>query len=327
KKTYIMDDAEQFLPNYLRFVKGIIDSNNLPLNISREILQSNQIISKIRQSITKRILNLLLSLKKNNFEKYYDFWKQFGIIIKEGPAEDPQNKELILNLLLFTSLNTNSNEQKLSLKEYVKKMPDKQEKIYYITADSYESAKSSPNLEIFRSKKIDVLLLSERIDEWMMNYLSEFEGIKFQSASKSDNSINKLINVSKNSESLNKSTKKLKPLLEKIQMFLDKKIKKVQLTYRLIDTPAIVITDANDMSTQMAKLFSAAGQSVPDIKYILEINPNHALIKKISQIKEEKILKEWIMILFDQALLTEKGSLENPNLFISRINHFLLTSE
>jgi len=325
KRTYIFDDAEQFLPNYLRFIKGIIDSNDLPLNISREILQNNQLILKIRQSLTKRILNLLLSLLKNNSKKYYMFWNQFGSIIKEGPAEDSKNKELILNLLLFTSINTGHSEQTLTLQEYVKKMPKEQEKIYFITADSYESAKNSPNLEIFKNKKIDVLLLSERIDEWMMNYISEYQGKKFQSVSKSDESINKLINSSKQNEETIKLNKKLEPLIEKSKEILNEKVKDVRLTYRLIDTPAIVITDTNDMSTQMAKLFSAAGQSTPDVKYIFEINPNHSLIKKIAQIQDKKMLTNWVMILFEEALLVEKGSLENPNLFVSRINKFLLT--
>lgn len=324
KRIYILDDAEQFLPNYLRFVKGIIDSNDLPLNISREILQSNQLIPKIKQSITKKILNLLLLLAKDNIKKYYVFWKQFGSIIKEGPAEDPQNKELILNLLLFTSINTNNSEQTLTLKEYVNKMPKEQEKIYFITADNYESAKNSPNLEIFRNKKIDVLLLSERIDEWMMNYISEYQGKKFQSASKSDDSINKLLNISEKSEETNKLTTELEPLIKKSKKILDGKVKNVRLTYRLTNTPAIVITDAKDISTQMAKLFSAAGQPIPDVKYIFEINPNHSLIKKIAKIKDEKTLKDWIMILFEEALLIEKGSLENPNKFINRINKFLL---
>ncbi|BBI01366.1 heat shock protein 90 [Buchnera aphidicola (Nipponaphis monzeni)] len=319
-KVFIMEDTEQFLPNYLRFVKGLVDSNDLPLNISREILQNNQIIQKIRQTITKKLLNTLQNLFNNDIKKYYVFWQQFGTILKEGPAEDPQNRQFIMNLLLFTSLKHNNSEQTLSLKKYTTNMAKGQNKIYYITSDSYESAKNSPHLEIFLKNDIDVLLLFEKIDEWMMNYLNEYEDKKFCPANKPDDFINKLIIPQINEQNLQN---KMQPFLEKIKKILGNKIKDVRVTYKLVHTPSILVTEAKEMSTQMAKLFSAAGQSVPSIKYILEINPEHALIQKISKIVEEKNIKDWILLIFEQALFVEKGTLDDPNQFINRINKLL----
>ncbi|HMI76776.1 MAG TPA: molecular chaperone HtpG [Buchnera sp. (in: enterobacteria)] len=325
KHVYIMDDAEQFLPNYLRFIRGIIDSNDLPLNISREILQDNKIIHNLRQALTKRVLQILEKLETTNVEKYQSFWNQFGLVIKEGLAEDSINYNRIANLLRFSALSTNSPIQTLSLKEYVKNMDTKQEKIYFITADSYISASSSPHLELFKQKGIDVLLLSDRIDEWMMNYLTEFQGKKLQSISKNDESLNHLINKTPLKD--NKIEEKITLFIDKIKTILKDQIKDVRLTYRLIDTPSIVLTDSNEMTTQMSKLFSAAGQKVPPIKYIFEINPEHKLIKKIINIKDDKNIQEWIYLLFEQALLTERGSLENTNQFINRINTLLIKNK
>lgn len=325
KRVYIMDNAEHFLPNYLRFVRGLIDSNDLPLNVSREILQDNRITHNLRQALTKRILQMLESLAKNDNKKYKIFWNQFGLVLKEGPAEDTVNKITISNLLRFSSIKTNSPEQTLSLNDYVKNMIPKQEKIYYITSDSYLSANTSPHLEFFRKKGIDVLLLSDRIDEWMMNYLTEFQEKKFQSISKIDESLNELIKEDKKKENCSEINSEI--FIKKVKEILKDQVKDVHFTYRLIDTPAVVLTDVNEMTTQMAKLFSAAGQKVPQIKYIFEINPNHTLVKKIMNVKNDILLYDWIQLLLEQALLIEKGNLDNPNQFINRINKLLVNQQ
>ncbi|QCI22314.1 molecular chaperone HtpG [Buchnera aphidicola] len=322
KRVFIMDNSQKFLPNYLRFIRGLIDSSDLPLNISREILQDNSITNNIKKSLTKRSLKMLETLSKNSNKKYHTFWNQFGLILKEGPAEDSENLSKITNLLRFTSIKNNSSEQTLSLKEYVSNMNEKQEKIYYITADSYISAKNSPHLELFKKNNIDVLLLSDRIDEWMMNYLVEFEGKKFQSISKEDTSLNQLTEEKKIKN--NELSKEMINFLKKVKNLLGNKVKDVRLTYRLTETPCVLLSDSNEMTTQMAKLFSAAGQSIPELKYIFEINPKHLLIKKICLINNEIEFEEWIKLLLDQAFLAEKGNLENPHKFISRMNKLLL---
>ncbi|WP_422667377.1 molecular chaperone HtpG [Buchnera aphidicola] len=322
KRVYIMDNSNEFLPNYLRFIKGLIDSNNLPLNVSREILQDNRITNNLKQALIKRSLKMLEKLAKHNVEKYQKFWNEFGLILKEGPAEDSKNLNTIANLLRFTSIKNNSSEQTLSLKEYISNMHEKQEKIYYITADSYISAKNSPHLELFKKNNIDVLLLSDKIDEWMMNYLLEFENKKFQSISKDDISLNKLTEEKKiNNHELET---KIIDFLKKVKNILKDEVKEVRLTNRLTETPCMVLSDSNEMTTQMAKLFSAAGQKVPEIKYIFEINPKHKLIKKISLIQDSNELQEWIYLLLDQALLSEKGTLKNPHQFITRMNQLLI---
>ncbi|CAL4325475.1 Chaperone protein HtpG [Buchnera aphidicola (Protaphis terricola)] len=322
KRVYIMDNSKEFLPNYLRFIRGVIDSNNLPLNISREILQNNSITKNLKKALTKRSLKMLDTLSKNDNKKYQSFWNQFGLVLKEGPAEDNENLNLIANLLRFTSIKNNSSEQTISLKQYISKMNEKQEKIYYITSDSYISAKNSPHLELFNKKNIDVLLLSDRIDEWMMNYLVEFEGKKFQSISKEDESLNKL--TEEKITNNNNIKTDMSDFIKKVKKILGEKVKSVRLTNRLTETPCIVLSDSNEMSTQMAKLFSAAGQPVPELKYIFEINPKHPLIKKISKINEQKIFEEWIKLLLEQALFAEKGNLDNPHKFIARMNKLFI---
>ncbi|CAL4325537.1 molecular chaperone HtpG [Buchnera aphidicola] len=321
KRVYIMDNAQEFLPNYLRFIRGLIDSNHLPLNVSREILQDNSITQNLKKALIKRSLKMLETLAKNDDKKYQQFWNQFGLVLKEGPAEDSKNLNTIIKLLRFTSIQNNTSEQTLSLEKYISNMHPNQEKIYYITADSYTSAKNSPHLELFNKKNIDVLLLSDRIDEWMMNYITEFEGKKIQSISKDDESLNKLI---KEKEKKQETSVEITEFLKKAKTTLGEKVKSIRLTHRLTDTPCIVLSDSNEMSTQMAKLFTAAGQAVPELKYIFEINPNHDLIKKICKINETKKFDEWINFLLDQALFAEKGSLENPHQFISRINKLIL---
>ncbi|ABS47790.1 MULTISPECIES: molecular chaperone HtpG [Yersinia pseudotuberculosis complex] len=321
QRVFIMDEAEQFMPNYLRFVRGLIDSNDLPLNVSREILQDSRITQNLRSALTKRVLQMLEKLAKDDAEKYQQFWQQFGMALKEGPAEDGSNKETIAKLLRFASTHTDSSAQTVSLEDYVSRMAEGQEKIYYITADSYAAAKSSPHLELFRKKGIEVLLLSDRIDEWMMSYLTEFEGKAFQSVSKADDSLNKL--ADEENPEQQEAEKALEPFVERVKTLLGERVKDVRLTHRLTDTPAIVTTDADEMSTQMAKLFAAAGQQAPEVKYIFELNPDHGLVKRAAEVTDDTQFAQWVELLLDQALLAERGTLEDPNQFIRRMNQLL----
>ncbi|MBL5829563.1 molecular chaperone HtpG [Serratia fonticola] len=320
QRVFIMDDAEQFMPNYLRFVRGLIDSNDLPLNVSREILQDSRVTQNLRGALTKRVLQMLDKLAKDDAEAYQKFWQQFGMVLKEGPAEDGGNKEAIAKLLRFASTHNDSSAQTVSLEEYVGRMTEGQDKIYYITADSYAAAKSSPHLELFRKKGIEVLLLSDRIDEWMMSYLTEFDGKVFQSVSKADEALDKLADET---EEQKEAEKQLEPFIERVKTLLGERVKDVRLTHRLTDTPAIVTTDADEMSTQMAKLFAAAGQAAPEVKYIFELNPEHVLVKRASDVGDNEQFAEWIDLLLDQALLAERGTLEDPNQFIRRMNKLL----
>ncbi len=320
QRVFIMDDAEQFMPNYLRFVRGLIDSNDLPLNVSREILQDSRVTQNLRGALTKRVLQMLDKLAKDDAEGYQKFWQQFGLVLKEGPAEDNGNQEAIAKLLRFASTHGDSSAQTVSLEEYVGRMAEGQEKIYYITADIYAAAKSSPHLELFRKKGIEVLLLSDRIDEWMMSYLTEFDGKPFQSVSKADETLDKLADETEEQKA---AEKQLEPFIERVKTLLGERVKDVRLTHRLTDTPAIVVTDADEMSTQMAKLFAAAGQQAPEVKYIFELNPEHALVKRASDVGDNEHFAEWIDLLLDQALLAERGTLEDPNLFIRRMNKLL----
>ncbi len=322
QRVFIMDDAEQFMPNYLRFICGVLDSNDLPLNVSREILQDSALTRSLRSALTKRVLQMLEKLAKSDTEKYQTFWQQFGLVMKEGPAEDMANSETIAKLLRFATTHTDSSVQNVSLEDYVSRMVEGQDKIYYITADSYAAAKGSPHLELFRKKGIEVLLLSDRIDEWMMNYLSEFDGKQFQSVSKADESLDKLADENKAEQE--EADKQLEPFVERVKSFLGERVKEVKLTHRLTDTPAIVTTDADEMSTQMAKLFAAAGQAAPEVKYNFELNPTHPLVKKAAEVSDESVFADWVDVLLDQALLAERGTLEDPNLFIRKINELLL---
>ncbi len=321
QRVFIMDDAEQFMPNYLRFVRGLIDSNDLPLNVSREILQDSRVTQNLRNALTKRVLQMLDKLAKDDAEKYQTFWQQFGLVLKEGPAEDGSNREAIAKLLRFATTQSDSSAQTVSLEDYVSRMVEGQDKIYYITADSYAAAKSSPHLELFRKKGIEVLLLSERIDEWMMSYLTEFDGKSFQSVSKADDTLDKL--ADEENDAQKEAQKALEPFVERVKTLLGERVKDVRFTYRLTDTPAIVVTDADEMSTQMAKLFAAAGQQAPEVKYIFELNPEHALIKRAADVSDDSEFGEWVELLLDQALLAERGTLDDPNLFIRRMNQLL----
>ncbi len=322
QRVFIMDDAEQFMPRYLRFVRGLVDSNDLPLNVSREILQDSRVTQILRSALSKRILQMLEKLAKDYPGKYQDFWKEFGLILKEGPGEDPTNQQIIVKLLRFSSTNNDSAEQNVSLDDYVKRMEKGQEKIYYITADGYAAAKSSPHLELFRKKGIEVLLLFDRIDEWMMSHLTDFNGKSFQSVSKVDESLSKL--ADENSEEQKEMEKTLEPFVVRVKSLLGDRVKEVRVTHRLTDTPSIVTTDAKEISTQMAKLYATAGHSVPEVRYIFEINPDHPLIKSVADKQDDIIFGEWVELLFDQALLAERGTLDDPNQFIQRMNQLLI---
>ena len=322
QRVFIMDDAEQFMPNYLRFMRGLIDSNDLPLNVSREILQDNKTTAALRKALTKRSLQMLEKLAKEDAEKYQQFWKEFGLVLKEGPAEDFANKETIAKLLRFASTHNDSSEQTVSLEDYVARMKEGQKAIYYITADSYVAAKNSPHLELFNKKGIEVLLLSDRIDEWMLSYLTEFDGKPLQTITKADLDLGDLADKEE-TEAQKEQDKAFDSFIERVKALLGERVKEVRLTHRLTDTPAVVSTGNDQMTTQMAKLFAAAGQPVPEVKYTFELNPEHHLVKKVADIADEAEFADWVELLLEQAMLAERGSLENPAAFIKRINKLL----
>lgn len=322
QRVFIMDDAEQFMPNYLRFMRGLIDSNDLPLNVSREILQDNKTTAALRKALTKRSLQMLEKLAKEDADKYQQFWKEFGLVLKEGPAEDFGNKETIAKLLRFASTHNDSSEQTVSLEDYIARMKEGQKAIYYITADSYVAAKNSPHLELFNKKGIEVLLLSDRIDEWMLSYLTEFDGKALQTITKADLDLGDLADKEEN-EAQKEQDKAFDSFIERVKNLLGERVKEVRLTHRLTDTPAVVSTGNDQMTTQMAKLFAAAGQPVPEVKYTFELNPEHHLVKKVADIADEAEFADWIELLLEQAMLAERGSLENPAAFIKRVNKLL----
>ena len=322
QRVFIMDDAEQFMPNYLRFMRGLIDSNDLPLNVSREILQDNKTTAALRKALTKRSLQMLEKLAKEDADKYQQFWKEFGLVLKEGPAEDFGNKEAIAKLLRFASTHNDSSEQTVSLEDYVARMKEGQKAIYYITADSYVAAKNSPHLELFNKKGIEVLLLSDRIDEWMLSYLTAFDGKPLQTITKADLDLGDLADKEE-TEAQKEQDKAFDSFIERVKTLLGERVKEVRLTHRLTDTPAVVSTGNDQMTTQMAKLFAAAGQPVPEVKYTFELNPEHHLVKKVADIADEAEFADWVELLLEQAMLAERGSLENPAAFIKRINKLL----
>lgn len=322
QRVFIMDDAEQFMPNYLRFMRGLIDSNDLPLNVSREILQDNKTTAALRKALTKRSLQMLEKLAKEDADKYQQFWKEFGLVLKEGPAEDFGNKEAIAKLLRFASTHNDSSEQTVSLEDYIARMKEGQKAIYYITTDSYVAAKNSPHLELFNKKGIEVLLLSDRIDEWMLSYLTEFDGKPLQTITKADLDLGDLADKEEN-EAQKEQDKAFDSFIERVKTLLGERVKEVRLTHRLTDTPAVVSTGNDQMTTQMAKLFAAAGQPVPEVKYTFELNPEHHLVKKVADTADEAEFADWVELLLEQAMLAERGSLENPAAFIKRINKLL----
>lgn len=322
QRVFIMDDAELFMPNYLRFMRGLLDSNDLPLNVSREILQDNKTTAALRSALTKRSLQMLEKLAKDNPEQYQQFWKEFGLVLKEGVGEDFANKDQIAGLLRFASTHSDSSEQAVSFADYIARMKDGQKAIYYVTADSYTAAKNSPHLELFNKKGIEVLLLSDRIDEWLLGHLTEFDGKPLQSITKSDLDLGDLADKQEE-ESQKAQEAEFASFLERAKSYFGERVKKVVLTHRLTDTPAVVSTDSDEMTTQMAKLFAAMGQQAPEVKYTFELNPDHPMIKRVADIADEDQFNDWLELLFEQALLAERGTLENPTAFIKRMNKLL----
>ncbi|WP_367607197.1 molecular chaperone HtpG [Legionella sp. W05-934-2] len=321
KRVFIMDDVNQFLPRYLRFVKGIIDASDLPLNVSREILQDNKQVDAIRSACTKRVLSMLEKLSKQEDDKYQKFWKEFGLVLKEGPIEDYSNKEEIAKLLRFASTHNADDQQTVSLTDYVSRMKEGQDQIYYITASSYNAAKNSPHLEIFRKKEIEVLLLSDKVDEWLVSYLSEFDEKPLKSIAKGDV---KLDNNEEEQAAIKEKEKSFESMLSQIQTILGEKVKSVKLSNRLTDSPACVVADDQDMGLEMQRILQAAGQQLPATKPVLEINPDHSLIKNLHAVTDDEKFKEWVYLLFDQALLAEGGQLDNPGEFVRRMNRMLV---
>ena len=322
KRVFIMDDAEQLLPSYLRFVRGVIDSSDLPLNVSREILQESRDVKIIREGSAKRVLGLLEDLAENRPQDYATFWKEFGQVLKEGAGEDTANQERIAKLLRFASTHNESDAQDVSLADYVSRMKEGQEKIYYVTAESYNAAKSSPHLEIFRKKGIEVLLLWDRVDEWMLSYLREFDGKQLASVAKGGLDLESLADE----EEKKKQTEvadALKPLVEKLTEALKDRVKEVRVTLRLVDSPACVVVDEHDMSPHLQRLLRSAGQSAPTILPILEINPEHSLIKRIEQSSDEQF-GDWSALLLEQAMLADGAQLPDPVGFVKRMNDLLL---
>ena len=327
RRVFIMDDAEQLLPNYLRFVRGVIDSNDLPLNVSREILQESKDIESIRAGAVKKVLSLIEDLAQgeegSDQEKFKTFWKEFGQVLKEGVGEDYANRERIAKLLRFVSTHTDGDDQSVSLNDYIGRMKVGQEKIYYVTADSLKSARSSPHLEIFRKKGIEVILLSERVDEWLATNLTEFEGKSLQSISKGSLDLGGLEDESEKKEQ-EKEAGEYKDLTERIKGVLGEQVKEVRVTLRLTESPACLVSESHDMGGNLERLLKSAGQKVNHAKPILEINPHHPMVQRLKY--EEERFVDWSHILFDQALLAEGGQLEDPAGFVKRLNELLLST-
>jgi len=325
KRVFIMDDAEQLMPTYLRFVSGVIDTADLPLNVSREILQESRDVKAIRESSTKRVLSMLEDLANSEDaakkEQYAEFWKEFGQVLKEGIGEDSANQERIAKLTRFASTHSDSAEQVVSLVDYVGRMKEGQDKIYYVTGDSYIAAKNSPHLEIFRKKGVEVLLLSDRVDEWMLSFFAEFDGKSLVSVAKGGLDLGALADEAEKKEQ-KETEEQYKDFIERMKKALDSKVKDVRITFRLTDSPACLVADEHELSGNLLRMLKAAGQQAPDTKPILEINPQHPLVLKLKY--EDKQFDDWAIILFDQALLAEGGQLQDPAAFVKRINQMLL---
>ncbi|MGV8990960.1 MAG: molecular chaperone HtpG [Thiobacillus sp.] len=322
RRVFIMDDAEQLMPQYLRFVRGVIDSADLPLNVSREILQSSRDIEAIKAGSVKKVLGLLEDLAENQPEKYVAFWKEFGKVLKEGPGEDYANKDRIAGLLRFASTHADNNAEIVSLKDYISRMKEGQEAIYFIAADSFAAAQHSPHLEIFRKKGIEVLLLSDRVDEWLSGNLNEFDGKPMKSIAKGGLDLGDLEDEAEKTAQ-KEAEDSLKPLVDRIQTALGERVKAVRVTHRLTDSPACLVTGEADMSANLERLLKAAGQAAPSVKPTLEINPSHALVTRLNSESDEDRFANWANLLFEQALLAEGGQLDDPASFVRRLNGLL----
>jgi molecular chaperone HtpG len=322
KRVFIMEDAEKLMPQYLRFVRGVIDTSDLPLNVSREILQSSRDVDAIKAGSVKKVLGLLEDMAENKPEDYAKFYSEFGRVLKEGPGEDFANKDKIAGLLRFASTKADTEVQDVSFKDYISRMQPEQDVIYYITADSFAAAQHSPHLEIFRKKGIEVLLMSDRVDEWLLGSLTEFEGKKLQSIAKGDLDLGKLESETEK-EIQKKIEEESKTLVEKIKQTLGSQVKDVRVTHRLTDSPACLVSDAHDLSGNLARILKAAGQNAPESKPILEINPTHKLVKRLEAESVEAVFADLTHVLFDQALLAEGGTLEDPASFVKRMNSLI----
>ncbi len=323
QRVFIMDEAEQFLPLYLRFVKGIVDSNDLSLNVSREILQKDPAIDSMRSALTKRVLDSLEKLAKSDPEKYQSFWTEFGQVMKEGPAEDHSNKEKVANLLRFASTHADSDAQDQSLQDYIARMKDGQDKIYYVAADNYSTAKNSPHLEVFKQKDIEVLLLSDRIDEWLMSHLMEHEGKQFQDVTKGSLDLGELEGEEEKQEQ-EKIEEDFKDLVERIKGVVGEKVEEVRITHRLTDSPACLVVNDDEMGMQMRRILESAGQEVPATKRIFELNPKHPLVEKLHAEQDSGRFSDLTLVLFDQSMLAEGGQLDEPSSYVQRLNNLLL---
>mgnify|MGYP000078288520 FL=1 len=324
KRVFIMDDAEQLMPTYMRFVRGVVDVADLPLNVSREILQESKDIEQIRSGCTKRVLGLLEELAENNVDKYTTFWNQFGQLLKEGVGEDQANQARIAKLLRFATTNTDSPEQNVSLTEYVSRMKPGQNKIYYVTAETFQGAKNSPHLEIFRKKGIEVLLLSDRVDEWVVSHLRDFDGKSLQSVAKGGLDLGELEDASEKQARAEAETS-AKDLVERLQKALGDKLKEVRVTHRLTDSPACLVADEHDPGANLQRMLKMMGQNAPEIKPILEINPQHPMLKKMELLPNEGgHFDDYASVLFDEALLAEGGQIEDPAGFVRKINRLML---
>ncbi|MCZ6470586.1 MAG: molecular chaperone HtpG [Gammaproteobacteria bacterium] len=322
RRVFILEDAEQLMPRYLRFVRGLIDSNDLPLNVSRETLQGSKVIDSIRNGSVKKVLSMLEKIAKNDPEKYQKFWKEFGKVLKEGPAEDFANKEKIAKLLRFSTTHSGDEEQAVTFDDYVSRMQDGQDKIYYIAADSHAAARNSPHLEIFKKKGIEVLLLSDRVDEWLTSHLTEYDGKKLQSVAKGELDLGADEASEKELEEKAKSSEKL---IKRMKKALGDKVEDVRVTNRLTDSPACIVLNEQDMAMHMQRLFKEAGHEMPSSRPVLEINPDHPIVKKLNAEKSKKKFDDWSSILFDQAILAEGGQLEDPASFVAKLNKMLVS--
>ena len=322
KRVFIMDDAEQMLPSYLRFVRGVIDSADLPLNVSRELLQESRDVKAIREGSTKRILSLLEDLAENKKDEYATFWAEFGQVLKEGTGEDSANLERIAKLLRFASTKDDSDAQTVTLEDYLARMKEGQETIYFVTADSYTAGRNSPHLEIFRKKGIEVLVLWDRVDEWMLSHLREFNGKKLVSVAKGGLDLEALADEEEKKHQT-EVAEQFKPLVERLQESLKDRVKEVRVTLRLVDSPSCVVVGQNDLSPHLQRMLKAAGQEAPSILPVLEINPEHALVKRVQSASDDTF-NDWASLLFEQALLADGSSLPDPTAFVRRVNQLLL---
>jgi len=323
RRVFIMDDAENLMPQYLRFVRGLVDSDDLPLNVSREILQKNKFIDSIRAASVKKVLGLLETMVKNEAEKYAEFWGQFGRVMKEGPAEDFANRERIAKLLRFASTHSDTDEQNVSLQEYIGRMQAEQEKIYYVTADSFAAAKNSPHLEVFRKKGIEVLLLHDRVDEWMVSHLTEFDGKTLVSVAKGELDLGKLRDEDEETSAKQTETE-FKDFIKRIQEVLVDDVKEVRISHRLTDSPSCLVLEEHEMAVHLQQVMKQAGHALPDSKPMLEVNPDHPLVVRLKDEPDQEKFSEWSHLLFEQAMLSGGGQLEDNTAFVKRMNAILV---